>query len=250
MINQPLVSIILPVYNGGKFLDECLKSLTSQTYKNLEIIAVNDCSQDKTSSILRKWRKKDKRIRLIHNIKRYGLSVSFNRALRKAKGNYIAFMDQNDLSLPSRLQKQVSFLINRPKIVALGCQYTKRNRFPLIHDEIYHALLVGLSFKFETIMINRLILPKDLLKFPSGFYTFSFSQRHSLYIDILLKLVSFGEFANLPYILYKSRDLSPLALHSFSYLRIFLMWLKSLTLYDYRPSLRTLFTTTRINANR
>lgn len=258
-ISEPLVSIILPVYNGEKFLDECLQSLTSQTYQNLEITAIDDASKDKTSSILRKWRKKDKRIRFIRNIKRYGLSVSLNRALKKAKGDYIAFMDQNDLSLTLRIQKQVAFLESHPKIVALGCQYTELQRkhkaytksnFPLTHDNIYHALLVGLSFKFETIMINRLLLPKDILKFPTDFYTFALSQRHSLYINLLLNLQGYGEFANLEDCLYRSRKLSALSLRSFSYLRIILMWFKSLTLYDYRPSLRTLFYATRINTNR
>lgn len=258
MDNQPLVSIILPVYNGEQFLDECLESLASQTHQNLEIIAIDDASKDKTFQILKKWHKKDKRIRLVRNIKRYGLSVSLNRALKKAKGDYLAFMDQNDTSLPLRIHKQVSFLEAHKKTVALGCQYTElqrrhraytRSSFPLIHDEIYHALLVGLSFKFETIMISRLLLPKDILKFPTDFYTFSLSQRHSLYINLLLNIQNFGEFANLSDTLYRSRNLSPLAFRSFSYLRIFFMWLKSFTLYDYRPSLRTLFQLTRPSVN-
>lgn len=259
MDNQPLVSIILPVYNEEEFLEECLQSITSQTYQNLEIIAIDDHSKDKSFSVLKKWRKNDKRIKVIRNIKRYGLSVSLNRALRKVKGDYLAFMDQNDINLLSRIQKQLTYLQDNPKVVAVGCQYTeieRKNRsytksnFPLTHDEIYHALLVGLSFKFETIMINRLLLPKDILKFPTDFYTFELSQRHSLYINLLLNLQSYGEFANLEDSLYRSRKLSALSLRSFSYLRIILMWFKSLTLYDYRPSLRTLFYATRINANR
>lgn len=259
--NQPLVSIILPVYNGAEFLSDCLKSLSSQTYQNTEIIVVDDGSKDSSIAILKEWRKKDRRIKVFKNIKRYGIGVCLNRALKHAKGEYISFMDQSDINSPYRLQKQVNFLENNPKSVVLGSQYTdvdKKNRLqnksnlPLDHEAIYHTLLSGTSIKFETVMINRTLLPKDVLKFPPYFHTFMPTQRHSLYTKLFVEIISngYGEFANLSDFLYRSRKVTDLSLNSISFLTILRLWLKSLMMYDYRPSLRSLFVNTLINTNK
>lgn len=244
---KKLISILLPVYNIQAYLNSCLESLTSQTYKEIEIIVIDDLSKDTTHLLLRKWRKKDKRIRIFKNIKRYGLSVCLNRALRKAKGDYVAFMDANDVSAPNRLQKQITFLLNNPKIAALGTQCVFVNEkgkqkaksdFPQSHDIIYHTLLKNPSLKFESLLINKSILPKDILKFPSEFCAFLTKDKYKIYTDLLLKMLPYGQFANLSDYLYRSKITSS---SPFSPLTTLKLWIKSIVMHEYHPSLRLFY---------
>lgn len=92
---EKLVSIIIPVYNGEKYIDQCLDSITNQTYKNIEIIVVNDGSKDSTEDKLNKWKSVDSRLILI-NKENEGVSVARNHGLYKAKGKYIFFFDSDD----------------------------------------------------------------------------------------------------------------------------------------------------------
>ena len=104
-----LVSIIMPSYNTAEFIEESIKSVISQTYKNWELIIVDDCSSDNTDEIVTRFLS-DGRIRYIKNEVNSGAAVSRNRALREAKGKWIAFLDSDDLWMPEKLEKQVSFM--------------------------------------------------------------------------------------------------------------------------------------------
>ncbi|MBQ8250583.1 MAG: glycosyltransferase family 2 protein, partial [Alphaproteobacteria bacterium] len=118
--NDPLVTVIMPTYNRSHEVEKAIQSILSQTYKNFEFIIINDGSQDNTLFILKKWQKKDKRIILLNNEKNMGISSSLNKALKIAKGKYISRMDDDDISLPTRLEKQVRYLENNPSITVLG----------------------------------------------------------------------------------------------------------------------------------
>lgn len=115
---KPETSVIMSVHNGMPFLTDSVKSILNQTYKNFEFIIVDDASTDKTSKYLKSL--KDKRIRLLKNSKNLGLAASLNKALKVARGEFIARMDADDISKPSRLETQVKFLINRPSIDICG----------------------------------------------------------------------------------------------------------------------------------
>src|SRR3990172_7960612 len=190
-MNKPLVSIILPVYKSEEFLENCLESLSTQSYKNIEIIAVVDYLGDKSLKILRRHKKIDKRLRVYSNLQRYGLGSSLNRLITLSKGQYVAFMDPHGTALKSRISKQVSFLMRNPKIAAVGTQASIRNEnnqelnkteFPHSHDEIYGQLLAGTSMKFETAMVDKTRLPSDILKFKRNtHYPF-------VYIDVFMKI--------------------------------------------------------------
>src|SRR5579872_2430352 len=93
----PLVSILLPVHNAQEYLEESLQSLLSQTYSNIEIIAIDDFSRDHTYQLLKEYRKKDKRLVIRKNVKHYGLRLTLNRCVRHVKGQYIAFMNPSDI---------------------------------------------------------------------------------------------------------------------------------------------------------
>ena len=106
-----LVSIIMPSYNTGAYIMDSIQSVLSQTYNNWELIIVDDNSTDNTRSILELYRCDD-RIRVLYNDKNLGAAISRNRAIRSAKGRWIAFLDSDDLWLPDKLQKQLYFMID------------------------------------------------------------------------------------------------------------------------------------------
>lgn len=107
---MPKISIIMGVYNGEKYLSRSIDSILNQTYRDFEFIICDDCSTDNTSSILSTYSIKDSRIILLKNAQNSGLSKSLNRCIKIAKGDYIARMDDDDISLNIRLETQIEFL--------------------------------------------------------------------------------------------------------------------------------------------
>lgn len=109
-IKKPMVSIIMGIYNCEKTLEKSIESIINQTYTNWELIMCDDCSNDDTFKIAKKYENTYKNIKLIKNEINRGLAFSLNRCLEKAKGKYIARMDADDISLLERLEIQVEFL--------------------------------------------------------------------------------------------------------------------------------------------
>ena len=109
-IEKGLVSIIMPSYNTAPYIEKTIKSVLSQTYTKWELLIVDDCSTDNTDEVLS--RISDPRIKLFKNEKNSGAAMSRNKALREAKGQWIAFLDSDDLWMPRKLEKQIAFMIN------------------------------------------------------------------------------------------------------------------------------------------
>lgn len=105
-----LVSIIMPSYNTGQYISKAVQSVLNQTYKNWELIIVDDCSTDNTDEAAARY--KDERIRYHKNEKNSGAAVSRNYALQMAKGKWIAFLDSDDIWFPDKLEKQIKFMEN------------------------------------------------------------------------------------------------------------------------------------------
>lgn len=103
-----LVSIIMPTYNCGRFIRESIDSVLAQTYQVWELIIVDDCSADNTAQVVSQYT--DPRIHYLRNEQNMGAALTRNRALREAKGRYVAFLDSDDLWLPEKLEKQVAFM--------------------------------------------------------------------------------------------------------------------------------------------
>lgn len=244
-MNKPLVSIILPVFKSERFLESCLASLSSQSYKNIEIIAVVDYLGDKSLKILRKHKKTDKRIRIYANLQRYGLASTLNRLVSLSRGQYIAFMDPNGTALKSRIAKQVSYLTKNSKIAAVGSQTTlvdendkklAKTQFPISHEEIYGHLLGGNSMRFETALVDKTKLPKDILKFKKNtHYPF-------VYADVFMKIGLYKELANLKENLVIARINSEKKelINIKKKLTFIKLLFESTTLYEYKPSFRSL----------
>ena len=110
-MNEPLVSIITPVYNAGRFLSDTIKSVQNQTYKNWEMLLVDDCSKDNSAQIIKEFQKYDDRIKYIKLEKNSGASVSRNTGIKNAKGRFIAFVDSDDIWKPEKLEVQVKYML-------------------------------------------------------------------------------------------------------------------------------------------
>ncbi len=120
MENRPETSVLMSVYNTERYLKDAIASILSQTYRNFEFIIVNDGSTDRTRDIVLDYKKIDGRIVLIDNERNIGVTKSLNIGLRAAKGDYIARMDPDDISLPGRLGKQLAYMKANPDIGLLG----------------------------------------------------------------------------------------------------------------------------------
>jgi glycosyltransferase involved in cell wall biosynthesis len=119
-MDSPSISVIMPVYNGQRFLEKSIQSILNQSYIDFEFIIVDDCSTDRTLSIVESFN--DKRIHIIQNSHNIGLTKSLNKAIDLASGVYIARMDADDISHSNRFEKQLEFLYNHPTVAILGTQ--------------------------------------------------------------------------------------------------------------------------------
>lgn len=208
MTKKPFISVILPIKNSSKYLDKCLESISNQSFSDFEVLAFDDLSTDNSYQILKDFTKKDKRFRAFKNKKHYGMAVCFNRGIKRAKGSFVTFLNAKDVLSRNRFKAQIKFLTENSKIVAVGTQssyVTTANRkinessFPVDHEAICKSLLRGKPMQFETALINRLLLPKDLLKFKS-------TPKPILLQELFMKLTNYGELANIPQVLHKRID--------------------------------------------
>lgn len=103
-----MVSIIMPSWNTGKYIAESIQSVINQSYSNWELIIVDDCSTDNTDEVVASF--SDPRIKYFHNEKNSGAALTRNKAMREAQGEWIAFLDSDDLWMPEKLQKQIAFM--------------------------------------------------------------------------------------------------------------------------------------------
>lgn len=245
--NKPLVSILLPVYNGGEHLSEAMESILLQRYPNIEVIAVDDSSKDDSMKILRKFKASDKRIRLYKNLNRYGLTSTLNRALSKARGEFISFMPQDGKIRAERIGKQVSYLLENPDIAAVGSQslfmneegkVVGKSEYPTDPAKVEENLISTNSLLFESFTINKKLLPKDLLRFDQEAYPF-------LYSTLFMKICKYSKIANLEAHLIFSRintELNKSLTFDFSnFFQTIKVWINAVLEHNYKPSIRSLF---------
>ena len=105
-----LVSIITPTYNCGKFIGETIESVQKQTYTNWEMVIVDDCSTDDTKDVVERYLQQDKRIKYHCLTENSGAAVARTKAMELATGQYMAFLDSDDLWMPNKLEKQIKFM--------------------------------------------------------------------------------------------------------------------------------------------
>lgn len=150
------ISIIIPVYNAEKFLKRCLESVINQTYKNLEIICVDDGSKDNSSKIIEKIAKKDNRIILIKQ-KNQGVSIARNNAIEKSTGEYIMFLDSDDYMDKNMCEIMIK-AINEYRVDVVRCNYKRVYENGVKFNNKYDNLPIGIKLNKE-IIVNE-ILPE------------------------------------------------------------------------------------------
>lgn len=157
------VSVVMPVYNGARFLQESIESILNQTFKDFEFLIINDGSTDQSEEIIRKNAQIDDRINLITNPENLGITEATNVGIAHARGEYIALMDQDDISMPERLEKQVVFLDTHPEICAVG-----GNTAVLAEDGRIHnrrpVLTSPVLVRWELLFRNQLRNPTVMMR--------------------------------------------------------------------------------------
>ena len=107
---SPLVSVVMPVYNGEKWLGEAIESILAQTFADFELLIVDDGSRDNSAKIIRVYEQRDPRIRFFQLERNSGTAFARNYCIKAANGTFVTYLDCDDISLPERLRKQVDFL--------------------------------------------------------------------------------------------------------------------------------------------
>lgn len=203
---SPTVSVLLPVYNGERFLAEAIESILTQTYSDFELIVVDDGSEDGTAEIIREYAGRDERIRCFQLTENQGQASALNLGLAEARGEYVAKMDSDDISLPRRLAIQMEFLQSNPEIGVVGAQRMQVDEklqplrdidFPLRHAHI----VMNLFFGAWSIGGGEAVFRRQVLTALGGFDVDFILGDWELYC----RMVERARFANVPERLYWAR---------------------------------------------
>lgn len=172
---MPKISVVMPAYNSEKYIAEAIESILNQTFTDFEFIIINDGSTDRTEEIILSYN--DERIVYLKNEKNMGIVYTLNRGLDTAKGEYIARMDSDDISLPTRFEEQIEYLEKHPEITVLG---TAINIFGEEIDEYTFIfsrnpkkskaeLLFSPSLAHPTVMIKKSVIDINNLRYKETF---------------------------------------------------------------------------------
>ena len=201
--NNPLISVIMPVYNGGEFLHEVIQAILNQTYINFELLIFDDCSSDNSVEIIENF--SDKRIKLFKGEKNIGYVKGLNFLIGQSMGEFIARNDQDDISLPSRFEIQIKTLLNNPDIGVCGTQiktfgkFSKKISYPTTDFDIKTQLIFNVGFHHPTIIFR-----KELCKGVAGnFYKEEFMPSEDYKLWTMLSQIT--SFKNTTSILLKYR---------------------------------------------
>ncbi len=177
MSENPLVSVIMPVYNSEKFLREAVESILDQTFTDFELIAINDGSTDDSGSILADYRQRDERMVILGHLKNQGIVSALNWGLIVGRGKYIAYMHADDISHPGRFEKQVAFLETHPEVGILGSAVelidTRGQAIGVLPKRcddlaIRWTSLFSSPFMHPTVMLRHSILEAHHLQYQEG----------------------------------------------------------------------------------
>jgi len=202
-------SFIVPVYNTEKYLKKCLDSLVNQTYKDFEIIVVNDGSTDKSSNIISKYQKKYKNIIVIDK-ENEGLSMARNRGVQKSSGKYIIFVDSDDY-VSNKLLEEVDKKIDdsdilRFQIATEDEEYTKINEY---HEEGFESMCGYDAFKY--LSSYHFVEPAWCYVIRKNYYIENkFSFKKGVYHE---------DFGLIPYVIYKARKVKSIDFIGYYYIQ-------------------------------
>jgi len=206
-MSTPAVSVVMSAYNAERYLRHAIDSIVAQTFGDFELVIVDDGSKDTTLSILREYEQRDSRFRIISRPNK-GLTVSLNEALVACRAPIVARMDADDISVPTRFEKQLAFLHENPDVILLG------GSFELIDPFGVHIGNVNYPPDHATIDARLLGGEGGVIPHPACMYRLDAVRRIGGYrehfnnsedLDLWLRLAEVGRVANLPDILLQYR---------------------------------------------
>lgn len=196
MSERPKVTVLMPVYNGERYLREAIESILVQTFADFEFLIINDGSTDRSVDVIESFR--DSRIRLIHNGKNSGLIKSLNMGIELARGMYIARMDSDDKSIPSRLMQQVEFMDRHPDIGICGTWvrffpqvHDYKWKLPADHEKIVCQLFFNTALAHPSVMMRRDVLIRNKLYYDPLF-------KHTEDFEYWVRAAGCTRLANIP----------------------------------------------------
>lgn len=197
----PKITVLLPVYNCEMYVQTAVESILNQTFTNFEFLIIDDASTDATVSIIKKL--DDSRIQLIEKPVNSGYTNSLNYGLQIAKGQYIARMDGDDISMPERFAQQIAYLESHPDVVVCGTTYKivgndKRITLPEHHEAIKIGLLWGNCILHPSVLIRKKVLDDFSIRYDT-------SKEPAEDYDMWVRLLSIGKLHNLQEVLLKYR---------------------------------------------
>ncbi len=187
--SQPLVSVIIPVYNAEKYVEQAVRSIMNQTYQNLEILITDDCSTDGSFAILQKLAEEDARIKLFRNEYNQKIVRTLNALVERAAGKYIARMDADDISASKRIEKQVAFLEANPDIAICGTnawhidekgKRKGKSTLPLCYEDCKSFAKFFSPFYHPTVMAKT-----EVLKVNTYSSSFLYAEDYELWIRLI-----------------------------------------------------------------
>lgn len=210
MIENPLVSILIPAFNAEKFLESCMDSALNQTYRNLEIIVCDDYSTDNTSRILKLYAKNDKRVIVVKNEVNLGYLRTFNKLLDLSKGEFISFLDSDDCIADDKIEKQVKKFSSDDNLGLVGTNifftnpkggHYKKSNYPLDHENIVEYINKNKQVCLcgSSVMITRTVYQKV------GGYRGFFDGCPGEDFDWILRISENFRVVNIPDICYNYR---------------------------------------------
>lgn len=199
----PKVSVLMPVYNGERYLAEAIDSILAQTFADFELLVVNDGSTDASRDIVEGY--SDPRIRLLDNPRNLGLTATLNIGLDQCRGTYIARLDCDDVALPARLARQVAFMDQHPDVGVCGSWYQRFGsrvevfESPVEDWEIRLALTFENIFGHSTVMLRRGVLEQHGLRYDPSYL-------HAEDYEFWVRCARHTRLHNLPEALVRYRD--------------------------------------------
>ena len=203
---MPLISVVMSVYNGQRYLDQAVRSILAQTLEDFEFLAVDDGSRDSSLRILKQWERKDSRVKALACPHR-GIVPAVNEGLTAAQGEFIARMDSDDVAMPNRFQLQIDRMRHDEDVVLVGGAYElidsagrllRRMYTPLDNETIQKQMLAGTPpINQPLVMIRRNAIDQV------GMYKPEFEASED--VDLFLRLGEIGRLVCLPQILQQYR---------------------------------------------
>jgi len=206
-VKKPAASVIFPVYNAGKYLDEAIESILAQTFTDFELLLLNDGSTDGSLKRLEYFAARDSRCK-VHTSANRGLVGTLNEGVRLAQGDILFRMDQDDISHPERFEKQIRYLAEHPECVLVGSRVLliDPDGMPImemgdrmVHEEIDEGLSWGGAFVFHPAIAMRKSAVQQI-----GGYRAEYEYADDL--DLFLRLAEVGRLTNLPDVLVRYRQ--------------------------------------------